>query len=911
MKKKILEIIVLVTLICFIISACSEPGSKPEPKLPTLTGTVSISGIAEVGQTLIATTALGGSGMIFYQWKRGSTDIGTNSNTYTVQFVDIGSTISVIVARSGYIGSVTSPPTAIVPPVLTGTVNITGTKEVGQTLTANTDSLVGSGDISYHWKRGTIDIGTNSNTYIIQSADVGSSITVTVTCLGYSGSITSSPITGIGLPPLTGTVSINGTAEIGQILTANTDLLDGSGTIFYQWKNETTNIGTNSDTYTVQSTDAGFTITVTVTRSSNSGSITSTPTVTVPFPVLAGTLTITGSTCVDQILTVNTNDLNGTGDYLYIWKRGDMMEAVNTTITSANNQTYTLTQADVGKYIAVTVSNSRNPGSITSTVVGPIAPEMTVPGEDLAAKLNWLKTNARSDIAYLVTVDKDESLIGASDNNSNNYLSYFGVNIIIRLTGTGGEQTVSSNGSLFIVRQGVKLILDNNITLQGNYRNYSSVVYVNGGILEMKTGAKISGNNKTVSSNDPYDKEEYGGGVTVGSDGTFIMNGGEISGNTSNRGNCAGGGVIVSNKGTFTMNDGEISGNTAKYYGGGVSVQGTFTMNGGKISSNVSDGSGGGVYIDQNAFFTMTGGEISGNTADNNGGGVYMLGDYRIFTMSGGKISGNTSNRGAGGGLFMERGTFIMSGNAVISGNTSNNGGGSHCLGGGVYLSYVSFTMNGGEISGNIASASPLSGALSEAKGGGVFMSDGTFTMSGGKIYGNTASASGNGSSKGGGVCMLYGTIIMSGGKIYGNTTFASGNSPNSNGGGVYMERGTFTMSGGEISGNTASASSPYSFANRAYGGGVYVYVSLDLSVGNKGTFTKSGGGIITGYADDTAEGNMVKENNIVQSNKGHAVYVSVYNSNSYSTSEKCRDNTAEQTDNMDSTIVGTAGGWE
>jgi autotransporter-associated beta strand protein len=46
--------------------------------------------------------------------------------------------------------------------------------------------------------------------------------------------------------------------------------------------------------------------------------------------------------------------------------------------------------------------------------------------------------------------------------------------------------------------------------------------------------------------------------VFVSGNGTFMMNGGEISGNTSSYG----GGVYV-NDGTFTMNGGEISGNTA------------------------------------------------------------------------------------------------------------------------------------------------------------------------------------------------------------------------------------------------------------------------------------------------------------------------------------------------------------
>jgi len=168
-------------------------------------------------------------------------------------------------------------------PTLTGTVSINGSAEVGETLTANTNSLGGSGTISYQWKRGnTTDIGTDDDTYQVQTSDIGEAITVTVTRSGYSGSITSAPtadVTDPGLPALTGTVSINGTGtvKVGQTLTANTNSLGGNGTISYQWKRETTVIGFNYSSYTVQSADTSSTITVTVTRSGNSGRITSAP----------------------------------------------------------------------------------------------------------------------------------------------------------------------------------------------------------------------------------------------------------------------------------------------------------------------------------------------------------------------------------------------------------------------------------------------------------------------------------------------------------------------------------------------------------------------------------------------------------------------------------------------------------
>ena len=74
---------------------------------------------------------------------------------------------------------------------LTGTVSITGTSQVGQTLTADTSNLGGTGVINYQWMRGTAKIGTDP-TYVLTEADSGSTVYVTVTRSNSTGSFTSS-----------------------------------------------------------------------------------------------------------------------------------------------------------------------------------------------------------------------------------------------------------------------------------------------------------------------------------------------------------------------------------------------------------------------------------------------------------------------------------------------------------------------------------------------------------------------------------------------------------------------------------------------------------------------------------------------------------------------------------------------
>jgi len=80
-----------------------------------------------------------------------------------------------------------------VDPELTGSVTITGTAKVGEQLTANISNLDGTGTVTYQWRRGNTTVGGNTSTYMLVTADAGSTITVTVTRAGYTGSRTSAP----------------------------------------------------------------------------------------------------------------------------------------------------------------------------------------------------------------------------------------------------------------------------------------------------------------------------------------------------------------------------------------------------------------------------------------------------------------------------------------------------------------------------------------------------------------------------------------------------------------------------------------------------------------------------------------------------------------------------------------------
>jgi hypothetical protein len=168
-----------------------------------------ISGTAADGQVLTASFAdddpNGPAQSIAYQWLQDGSEIsGATNDTYTIITANVGHKISVrvdYVDAKGFAGAVTSAETATVAATNSGNASaptISGTRTEGQTLTANfaNDDPDGAGTVTgYQWNRNGSPIsGATSQTYALQSADVGTTITVTVTYTdgeGFSASVTS------------------------------------------------------------------------------------------------------------------------------------------------------------------------------------------------------------------------------------------------------------------------------------------------------------------------------------------------------------------------------------------------------------------------------------------------------------------------------------------------------------------------------------------------------------------------------------------------------------------------------------------------------------------------------------------------------------------------------------------------
>lgn len=205
------------------------------------------------------------------------------------------------------------------------------------------------------------DLVGTSPTYSINSQDKNKLLDVIIQFYDDGGNFeTLSPeyvyIPGTTNIPPSGTVTISGTPTQGQTLTASNTLADadGLGAITYTWRAGSTTVGTGA-TYTLKQAEVGKTITVTASYTdggNNTESVTSAATTTVANinDAPTGPVTITGTAAQRQTLTASNTlvDPDGLGAITYTWKAGA------TALGTGNS--YTLTQAEVGKTVTVTAS---------------------------------------------------------------------------------------------------------------------------------------------------------------------------------------------------------------------------------------------------------------------------------------------------------------------------------------------------------------------------------------------------------------------------------------------------------------------------------------------------------------------------------------------------------------------------
>lgn len=301
---------------------------------PKATSAAAISGSGVLGTTLTAVDpAWSVPGVVnTYEWRRNGVAItGATSSTYDVVVADVGQPITVVVTgTSPDFGTGVSTSAAVsgkpgAGPTALGTPQITGTGQVGSTLTS---ALPGwdpaETAVTLQWKRnGTSISGATAPSYVVTSNDLNTTITLVATGTLPGRTPTQSTSNAIGAtlgPAVTATSppTISGTPKLGSLLTSTAPTWNAANvqnTIAWLRNGVPIDFATSSS-YVVQAADVGTAITVRytgrvagradgVTQSSpvtgQPGDVAPTPTTPTPTPTTPTPTTTPVPTTSEQV----------------------------------------------------------------------------------------------------------------------------------------------------------------------------------------------------------------------------------------------------------------------------------------------------------------------------------------------------------------------------------------------------------------------------------------------------------------------------------------------------------------------------------------------------------------------------------------------------------------------------------
>ena len=321
--------------------------------------TPTISGTATVGTTLTARPGTWTTGTtIAYQWLRNGLPIsGATNSTYKLSATDATTAISVRVSgtKAGYT-AVTKTSATTLKVATVGTLKVTGTYAVGETLTASTGTWTNSTSFAHQWLRdGSPISGATTNAYKLTSSDNGKVVTVQVTG-SKSGYPTVVRTSAASVKAVTAAIpKISGTLAVGQKLTVTTGTWTSGTTLAYQWlRNGKSISGATKSTYTLVSYDAGTAISVKITGTQSGFATISKTSSATSKAQIAPRPTVSGSMVVGTTLTAKPGTWTTGATLSYRWLRD------GAAITNATKSTYTLTSSDSGKLITVRVTGTKS-----------------------------------------------------------------------------------------------------------------------------------------------------------------------------------------------------------------------------------------------------------------------------------------------------------------------------------------------------------------------------------------------------------------------------------------------------------------------------------------------------------------------------------------------------------------------
>ena len=343
---------------------CAATSANFEVKNSTLApGTITGNNQICTGGTTTLTANPSGSSGYTYQWKRGATNVGTNSPT----FVADQTSVYTVVITDVNTCSVTSSPFTVTPTTLSATVSGGNILCAGgsTTLTANpTPATPNNGTYMYLWKRDGTDIqGATGKTY---PATLPATYTVVVSRSDGACSVTSAP--GFTVSASTLTASLSGATNAlcagapGNTRTLTAASTGGAGTKTYRFYLNGNPVGAASTTTTYNATAAGS---YTVLVKDDNCEILSAAIVLSLSTLSAGVITGGNTICPGSSTELTANPAAGTGPYTYQWKQNTVNSPGATNqkflVAAAGDYTVVVTDANgcqvTSGVFAVTVSN--------------------------------------------------------------------------------------------------------------------------------------------------------------------------------------------------------------------------------------------------------------------------------------------------------------------------------------------------------------------------------------------------------------------------------------------------------------------------------------------------------------------------------------------------------------------------
>jgi len=278
-------------------------------------------------------------------------------------------------------------------------------------------------------------------------------------------------------PSISAAPTITGTARTAATLTSSTGSWSGAPTSYaYQWKRSTTSAGTYNDiaaatnpTYVVSDSDVGYFIKVSVIATNGLGSSSASLSVATSAVVdIAPTNTaipvITGTARTGETLTSSkgswTSSPTASTTYTYQWKRADTVGGSYTNITSATDRTYDVTNADIDKFIKVSVVATNSIGAssaalsaATSVVVDltdSVVPTVTA-SVATSTGFTFSISNYSANYTYALTTTKGSVSRSADDVTVTGLTAGESATVTIAVTRSGykpASKTVTSSASV-------------------------------------------------------------------------------------------------------------------------------------------------------------------------------------------------------------------------------------------------------------------------------------------------------------------------------------------------------------------------------------------------------------------------------------------------------------------------------